>query len=119
MLKSPTLVTQSLIDIADNGYGRNNCGKDKARILSKSSTSKDPIGAGYLISDVKKALNFLRQVFIQVFIPQHFNPKRHIRIGINASSYTIGGIFSQLTLDNLGQWHAVAYYLGKIILVKT
>ena len=34
------------------------------------------------------------------------------------SGYAIGGVLSQLTLNNLGQWHPIANYLHKIILVK-
>ena len=30
-----------------------------------------------------------------------------------------GGVLSQLTLDNLGRWHPVAFYLQKMILTET
>ena len=33
--------------------------------------------------------------------------------------YTIGKVLTQQTLDNLGQWHLIAYYLHKIIPIKT
>ena len=36
-----------------------------------------------------------------------------------ALGYAIGGILSQLTLDNLGQWHPKAYFSKKMILAKT
>ena len=35
------------------------------------------------------------------------------------SGYTIGGVFNQLTLDNLGQCHLVDNSLRKMILAKT
>ena len=33
--------------------------------------------------------------------------------------YAIGGVLSQLTLDNLGQWHLVAFYSQKTITAET
>ena len=38
---------------------------------------------------------------------------------MDVSGYTIGRIFSQLTLDNLGQWHLVAFFSQKIIPAET
>ena len=73
----------------------------------------------YLTPVAKKTFNYLRHVFIQAPILQHFHPDRHIRIKTDASGYAIGGALSQLTLDDLGQWHPVAYYLQKIIQAKT
>ena len=50
---------------------------------------------------------------------QHFDPERHIQIKINMSGYAIVRFLSQLTLDDLGQWHWVAYYSYKMISAKT
>ena len=56
-------------------------------------------------------------------ILQHFDPECHIRMEKDASGYAIGGILSQLTSDHLtldqGQWHPVAHFLTKMILVET
>ncbi len=38
---------------------------------------------------------------------------------MDASSYAIDGILSQLTSDNLGQWHSVAFFSRKIIPAET
>ena len=35
------------------------------------------------------------------------------------SSYAMSGVLSQLTLNNLGWWHPVAFYSQKMILAKT
>ena len=51
---SPTSVTQLLIGVADDEYGRGNCGKDETRILSIFFTFKKSTQAGYLTSGVKK-----------------------------------------------------------------
>ena len=45
--------------------------------------------------------------------------ERHIQIKTDASGYAIGGIFSQLTLDNLGQRHPVAFFPQKMIPAET
>ena len=73
----------------------------------------------YLIPDAKQAFTQLRQAFIKAPIFQHFNPKCHIRVETNTLCYAIGAVLSQLTLDNLGQWHLVAFYSQKMILGKT
>ena len=86
------------------------------------NTKKDVKAAqnsDYLISAIKKAFNHLRHPFTQAPILQHFDPERHIRIEINVSGYAIGGVINQLTLDNLSPWHLMAYYLQKMISVKT
>ncbi len=38
---------------------------------------------------------------------------------MDASDYAIGEIFSQLTLDDLGQGHPLAFFSQKMILTKT
>ena len=74
-------------------------------------TSKNSNGAtGYLTPDAKQAFTQLRQVFTIAPIFRHFNPECHFRIEIDASGYAMSGVLSQLTLDNLGQWHPVAFY---------
>ncbi len=61
----------------------------------------------------------MRQTFVKAPILNHFDPERHIRIETDASGYAIGGILSQLTPDNLGQWHPIAFFSRKIIPVET
>ena len=41
-----------------------------------------------------------------------------MRIETNILKYTIGEVFSQLTLDNLGQWHSISFFSQKMILAK-
>ena len=80
-------------------------GKD--RNLSKSKKSKNAkfgiqthIGAigepTFLTPGAREAFHQLRQAFTKASIPQHFNPKYHIRIGTNTLGYVIGGVLSQL-----------------------
>ena len=47
------------------------------------------------------------------------NLEYRIQIEIDTLGYAINEILNQLILDNLGQWHLVAYFLQKIILAKT
>ena len=61
----------------------------------------------------------MRQTFNEAPILQHFDPKCHIRIETDVSGYAIGGVLSQLTSDNSGRWHPVAFYSRKMIPAET
>ena len=52
-------------------------------------------------------------------ILHHFDPEHHIRVETDASGYAIGEVLSQLTSDDLGQWHLVAFFSRKMILAET
>ncbi len=41
-------------------------------------------------------------MFVKAPILNHFDPERHIRIEMDTSGYAVGGILSQLTLDDSG-----------------
>ena len=73
----------------------------------------------YLTPNAKQAFTQLRQVFTKAPIFQHSDSECHIRIETDASDYAIGGVLSQLTLDNLSQWHPIAFYSQKMISAKT
>ncbi len=72
----------------------------------------------FFTSRDKQVFTKLRQVFIEVSILNYSNPKRYIYFERDVSGYIIGRIFSQLTLDNLDQWHLVVFFSQKIILTK-
>lgn len=90
----------------------------------------------FLIFGTRKTQNHLRQAFINILIFQYFNLEYHIQIKIDASSYAIKKLFSQLntnginlkpnlaksknltlksklTKSNFSQWHLIAYFLEK------
>ncbi len=69
----------------------------------------------FFTSGARKAFTELRQAFVEAPILNHFDLERHIRIEMDASGYAIGGIFSQLTLDDSGRWHSVAFFSRKMI----
>ena len=97
-------------EIEDDEVGK------KCQKMSKNlSKSKKTIGSDFFILGAKLALIKLRQAFVKALILHHFNPKRHIRIETDVLGYVIEGIFSQLTLNDLGQWHPVAFLLQKMI----
>ncbi len=73
----------------------------------------------FLTFKARKAFTKLRQAFVEAPILNHFDSERHIRIETDASGYTIDGIFSQLTLDDLSRWNPVAFFSTKIILTET
>ena len=69
----------------------------------------------FLTPDARMTFNYLRLAFIKALIFRHFDPKCHIWIETNASSYAIGGVLSQLaseikpdgvvTKTDLSQWY--------------
>ena len=67
----------------------------KSKNLSKSKT----VGSDFLTPGAKLAFTELRQAFLKAPILHHFDPERHIRIETDVSGYAIGGVLSQLTLD--------------------
>ena len=71
---------------------------------SRKSTRVPNIGAtgepNFLTPDAKKAFNHLRLAFIEAPIFQYFDLKSHIWIKIDASSYAIGEVLSQLNLNS-------------------
>ncbi len=69
----------------------------------------------FLTADARKAFTKLRQAFVEAPILNHFDPERHIRIETDTSGYAIDGILSQLTLEDLGQWHPIAFFSRKMI----
>ena len=83
-------------------------------------TSKNLNGVrAYLTPGAKRAFTQLRQAFTKALIFRHFDPEYHIRIETDASGYAIGGVLSQLTSDNSGRWHPVAFYSRKMIPAET
>ena len=73
----------------------------------------------YLTLKARLAFIQLKKAFTKAPILWHFDLKCYIRIETDASGYAIGGVLSKLTLDNLGQWHLVVFYLQKMIPAKT
>ena len=61
----------------------------------------------------------LKQVFVKAPILHHFDPEHHIRIEIDVSGYSIYGVLSQLTLENLSRWHLIVFISYKMILAET
>ena len=90
----------------------------KAQNLSKSkylSKSKKTVGSDFLTPGAKLVFTKLRQAFVKASILHHFDPEYHIRTETDVSGYAISGVLSQLTSDNLGQWHPVAFFSQKMI----
>ena len=117
-----------------DGSGKNDVEVDGKRVevnkvgnkVQKSSKSKNLFKSkktvrslDFLTPGVKLAFTKLRQAFSKAPILHHFDLERHIQIETDISGYAIGGVFSQLTLDNLGRWHPVAFFFCKIILAET
>ena len=67
------------------------------------SKSKKTVRSDFFTPGAKLVFTELRQAFLKAPIHHHFDPEHHTRIETDVSGYAIGGVFSQLTLDALGQ----------------
>ena len=72
-------------------------------LFTKLSKSKKVIELDFLTSGTRLAFTELRQAFVKTPIFYYFEPERYIRVEIDVSGYAIGGVLSQLILDNSGQ----------------
>ena len=93
---------------------------DISRKLAKSKKMKSVHNSEepkFLTFKAKEAFNCLRQAFTKASIFWHFDPECHIRIETDMSGYTIEGVLSlltpnQVTLDNAIRsnvdWYPVA-----------
>ena len=81
--------------VVGGGGGKTN---ETVRNSSRKLTHMPNIGAtgepNLLISNAKKAFNYLRLAFIKVSILWHFDLKSHIWIKIDVSGYAIGRVLS-------------------------
>ncbi len=73
----------------------------------------------FIIFKARQAFTKLKQAFIKTPILNYFDLEYQIRIETDVSNYAISEIFCQLTSNNLGQWHLVAFIFRKIILIET
>ncbi len=73
----------------------------------------------FFTSEATKTFIEVKHEFIKTPIQNHFDQERHIQVETDTSCYDIGGIHSQLALDDLGQWHPVAFFSRKMIPVET
>ena len=103
-------------DEVDGGGGEDDEVGKKGR---KTSKSKKSVRSDFLTPGAKLAFTELRQAFLKAPILHHFDPERHIRIETDASGYAIGGVLSQLTSDDSGRWHPVAFFSRKMIPAET
>ena len=85
----------------------------------KSSKSKNLSRLDFFTPRARLAFTKLRQAFVKAPILYYFDLECHIRIETDASGYTIGGVLSQLTWDNLGRWHLMPFFSQKMIPPET
>ena len=85
----------------DNSEVVRSSGRNKKK-LAKSDFTKPVRRAeepSFLTSNTRQAFTQLRQAFTKAPILQHFDFEHYIRIKTDASSYTIGGVLSQITSE--------------------
>ena len=109
------------IEVDGNEVEVDEVGK-KGRKTSNSKNlfkSKKMLRSDFLTPGAKLAFTKLRQAFLKTPILYHFDSERHIRIETDVSGYAIGGVLNQLSSDNLGRWHPVAFFSCKMIPAET
>ena len=105
-------------DKIDNEVGKKGQKTSKSiNLFKKSSKCQKTVGLDFLTPKARLAFFKLRQTFVKAPIFHYFDPEYHIWVEMDVSGYTIGEIFSQLTLE--GQWHWVAFFSCKMIPAKT
>ena len=55
--------------------------------------------SNYLMPDIKRTFDQLRQAFTEALIFQHFDPEQYIQVETDASGHIFSGVMSQLTND--------------------
>lgn len=80
--------------------------------------SRIKFGITFLTPGAKLAFAKLRQAFNTAQILQHFHPQCDIQIEMDVLGYTISQILSQLTFENLGQWHPMSFLSQKMIPIE-
>ena len=107
-------------DKVDDEVGKKDQKIFKSKNLFKNLfKSKKIVKTDILIPRTSLTFTKLRQVFVKALILHYFDLKCHIQVQTDVSNYAISEIFSQLTANNLGQWHPVAFFSQKMILAKT
>ena len=74
----------------------------KDKMIKRSPSKNSNKTTSYLTPEARLAFTKLRKILTKALILQHFDLESHIRIETDVSDYAIGGVLSQLTLDNLG-----------------
>ena len=90
--------------------------KDHQKTPKTSKSKKTIRSLDFFTPRARLTFTELRQVFVKAPILHHFDLERHIRIKTDASGY---GVLSQLTSDNSGRWHPVAFFSRKMIPAET
>ena len=90
-------------EVVEDGGDRNLLKSKKSKntksgIQMRIGAKREPT---FLTPGVRKTFNQLRQVFTKALILQHFDPESHIWNETDASSYTISGVLSQLSSDQV------------------
>ena len=87
-------------EVRDNKIGKK---VQKTFKFKKSRKSKKTVESDFLTLGARLTFIKLRQIFFKASILHHFDLEYHILVETDAFGYAIGGVLSQLTLDNLSR----------------
>ena len=89
----------------------------RKRIINKSQNrNKQRMSNDFLILEIYEAFKLLRQIFMKIFIFQHFDSLKSIRVKIDVSNKIIEEILCQSNDEN--HWHFVIYFSRKMISIE-
>ena len=92
--------------VGDNKVGKKGQKTSKSKYLFKCknlSKSKKTVRLNFFTFRARLEFIKLSQAFVKAPILHHFDPECHICVETDVSGYIIGGVFSQLTIDDLGR----------------
>ncbi len=71
----------------------------KLDLLKANFAKVNSSGMDFLTLKAKKTFIYLQKAFTETLILRHFDPKCHIRIETDVLEYAMGGVLSQITLN--------------------
>ena len=92
----------------DDEVGKKDQKTSKSKKLSKSK--KTVRSSDFFTPGAKLAFIKLKLAFFKTPILYHFDAEHHIQIETDVSGYAIGGVLSQLTLEDFGRWHLMTFF---------
>ena len=111
-------IGRSGIDNVEVGSGEVEIDEVGKKVQNLSKSKKTIRSSDFLTPGAKLIFTKLRQAFIKTPILHYYDLERYIQIETDVSGYAISGVLGQLTLNDLGQWHLVAFFSQKWFRLK-
>ena len=90
--------------------------KTKKKRNRSKNHNKERLPNEFLTSEIFESFKRLRKTFMKIFVLQHFDPTRLIRVKTDVSNKAIKRILCQSNDKN--HWHSIVYFSRKMIFAK-